>query len=174
MMNKHIVIAALTFLLFLSCHQRVKQALQSKKIEKNEIEMLYGKISLEQLYFDYPEWKKLMTAYQPDPAIIKKLSNLNETFEVKLFLATWCSDCQREAPHFFKIMGISGLNKIMKISTWAVDRKLKLENDLPAQHNLEKVPTFIFYKNNKEIGRIIESPESFLLEEDVLNILTKE
>ncbi len=174
MMNRSIILALLTILLLLSCHQRVKQVLQSKKIVKNDIEMLYGRINREQLFLDYPEWEKLQTAYQPDPAVIKKISNLNEAFEVKLFLATWCPDCRREVPHFFKIMDISGLNTVMKISTWAVDKKLKLENDIPAQHNLEKVPTFIFYKNNKEIGRIIESPESFLLEEDILNILTEE
>jgi len=166
--------AAVIIILILSCQQKAAQILKSEKIMKNDIEMLYGSIDAEQLYFDYPEWKKLQTAYQPDPAVIKKISELDETFEVKLFLATWCSDCRREVPNFYKIMDVSGLDEKMKISIWAVDRDLDLENNLPALHNLEKVPTFIFYKNSEEIGRIIESPESFLLEEDILQILSKE
>ena len=36
--------------------------------------------------------------------------------------------------------------------------------------NIEKVPTFIFYKNGIEIGRIIESPEKSI-EKDFLKIL---
>jgi len=173
-MIKSTAVVLLILVLISSCQQKAAQVLKSKKVMKNDIEMLYGSIDAEQLYFDYPEWKKIQSAYQPDPAVIKKLSVLDESFDVKLFLATWCPDCRREVPHFYKIMEESGLDEKMKISILAVDRSLDLENDLADQHNLEKVPTFIFYKNNKEIGRIIESPESFLLEEDILKILSKE
>ncbi len=38
---------------------------------------------------------------------------------------------------------------------------------------IERVPTFIFYKNNIEAGRIIENPVTSL-EQDMVNILTKE
>ena len=36
--------------------------------------------------------------------------------------------------------------------------------------NIELVPTFIFYKNENEIGRIIETPE-ISIESDMLKIL---
>lgn len=38
------------------------------------------------------------------------------------------------------------------------------------QFIIERVPTFIFYKNESEIGRIIETPVE-TLEKDILNIL---
>jgi hypothetical protein len=37
---------------------------------------------------------------------------------------------------------------------------------------IERVPTFIIYKNNIEAGRIIENPVTSL-EQDMVNILTK-
>ena len=38
------------------------------------------------------------------------------------------------------------------------------------KYEMEKVPTFIFYRHEKEIGRIIEHPEE-RLEEDINKIL---
>jgi hypothetical protein len=37
--------------------------------------------------------------------------------------------------------------------------------------DIQRVPTFIFYKNNIEAGRIIENPETSL-EQDMVKILT--
>jgi hypothetical protein len=37
--------------------------------------------------------------------------------------------------------------------------------------DIQRVPTFIFYKNNIETGRIIENPTTSL-EQDIVNILT--
>jgi hypothetical protein len=37
---------------------------------------------------------------------------------------------------------------------------------------IQRVPTFIFYKNNIEAGRIIENPATSL-EQDIVNILTR-
>ncbi len=39
--------------------------------------------------------------------------------------------------------------------------------------DIQRVPTFIFYKNNIEAGRIIENPVTSL-EQDIINILTRE
>jgi len=36
--------------------------------------------------------------------------------------------------------------------------------------NIELVPTMIFYKNDQEIGRIIETPQ-ITLEKDILNFI---
>jgi hypothetical protein len=39
--------------------------------------------------------------------------------------------------------------------------------------DIQRVPTFIFYKNKIEAGRIIENPVTSL-EQDIINILTRE
>lgn len=40
-------------------------------------------------------------------------------------------------------------------------------------YTIKKIPTFIFYRNNKEIGRYIEYSKKSL-EKDILNILIGE
>jgi len=52
------------------------------------------------------------------------------------------------------------------------DSKLSPVAEYPGL-DIQRVPTFIIYKNNVEAGRIIENPLTSL-EQDILNILTKE
>ncbi|HHJ53328.1 MAG TPA: thioredoxin [Caldithrix abyssi] len=165
---KSFLLAILLVTVFIACTQK----LVSKKTVIDGREMLFGKISAEQLYFDYPDWQQGEKAYQPDKNLITKISGLPADFSVKIFLATWCPDSKREVPHFFKILKAAGLFGKVDVQMWAVNRKLKLADGLAAQHNIKRVPTFIFYRNGEEIGRIIESPQSFLLEEDVYQILS--
>lgn len=136
-------------------------------------EMLVGPLSIRQLFFDYPEWKKLKEAYQPDSSIIRKLKKIDRPFQVEIFMATWCPDSKREVPHFLKIIDRAHLNKKAGIKMYALNRKLKMDNDLPEQYGIKRVATFIFLRDGKELGRIVERPQSFLLEEDILTILNK-
>lgn len=154
-------------MLVAGCH-----TMHSQKTVRNDIEMLYGAQTLKQLYFDYPKWQEMEEAYQPDAQVIQKLSALPGPYQVKIFMATWCSDSRREVPHFMHIIKAAGLEQKMDINMWAVDRKLKLDSGLSTRYQIEKVPTFIFYQNGQEIGRIIESPNALTLEADLLTILT--
>ncbi len=147
--------------------------LQSRKVMRNDIEMLYGKIDREQLYFDYPFWKSEAAYYQPDSAIVEQLKQTGSADEALVFLATWCGDSEVQAPAFFEVFDRAGLDKQMEITMWAVDRKLKLDNGLAQSYQIERVPTFIFLKDGKEIGRIVETP-IHSMEADMLNILRKQ
>jgi len=90
--------------------------------------------------------------------------------EIKIVLGTWCPDSRREVPRFMRILDAwafpeTGLTFI------GVDNA-KISPVEEYEHlEIERVPTFIFYKNNIEAGRIIENPVSSL-EQDMLNILT--
>ncbi len=152
----------------ISCNR----SLASKKVVKNDIEMLYGPVSVEQLYFDYPQWQKIEKAYNPDLGIVKQLSELKGSFNVKIFLATWCPDSRREVPHFMKIIQQAGLTERLKMELFAVDRKLKLDSALAQKYKIKRVPTFIFFNQEKELGQIVESPKALLLEQDVFAILS--
>lgn len=91
--------------------------------------------------------------------------------DTKIVLATWCGDSHREVPRFYKIMETLSYSE-KKMEVWAVDRNKKIEGVDLEKYNIKRVPTFIFYKNGTEIGRIIESPTKSL-EEDLLEILSK-
>ncbi|APF19350.1 thioredoxin family protein [Caldithrix abyssi DSM 13497] len=170
---KHSSVVVLLLAILASCAIFSEQRpLKSKKVIRDGREMLYGKISLEQLFYDYPDWKTEYASYVPQNEIIAKLKQIEPRGRVLIFLGTWCPDSEREVPRFFKILDAAGLSSKLPVEMWAVDRKKSLPNELPQKYHIEYVPTFIFEINNREIGRIIESPEALYLEEDVLNILS--
>ena len=56
----------------------------------------------------------------------------------------------------------------------AVNRKKEAPSGEEGPFNIQKVPTIIVQKYGKEIGRIIESPQSGYLEKDLVEILKKD
>lgn len=100
-----------------------------------------------------------------------KLPNpeLLEGVTVKIVFGSWCSDSKREVPRFIKMMETLNYD-ISKIEIYAVDRNKISPDGEVEKLNVELVPTFFFYRDGKEIGRIVESPKKGL-EEDLKNIL---
>ena len=132
-MIRLVQISLLFLMIVLGCTMQIT----SKKVIKNDIEMLYGPVSISQLYFDYPEWQKIEQDYKPNAEIIDKLSRHETSYDVKIFLATWCSDSQREVPHFMKIIDEANLKNKLNVQMWAVDHKLKLDSNLAEKHQID-------------------------------------
>ncbi len=91
---------------------------------------------------------------------------------ITIVMGTWCSDSRREVPRFLKI--IDGLNFPQEFLTiYSVDRNKTMNGDSLEDLNIELIPTFIFFRNGIELGRIVEAPiES--LEIDMVKIITAE
>ncbi len=160
-------------LLLNSCGMfKMHKRLTSQKVVRDGRSMLYGKITREQLYFDYPGWKTVEERYEPQKELIEKLKKIKTKTTVKIFMATWCPDSKREVPHFFKIVRQAQLQPVLKIEMWAVDRKKNAPHNAAKAFNIQYVPTFIFMRNGKEIGRIVERPRSEYLEKDMYLILS--
>jgi len=169
---RSILISSIVFFIISGCTGHSKKIFTSKKVSIDGREMLYGAIDREQLYFDYPDWKQIEEEYKPSSEITNKIKNRLDSLSIDIFFGTWCSDSKREVPAFFKIIDQFDFQSRIILNIWAVDRNKKLENGLAQKCNIEFVPTFIFYRSNQEIGRIIETPDG-LLEEDILNIVHK-
>jgi hypothetical protein len=168
LMIRSLLINSVILLILIGCHKKMS----SEKQVRDGIELLYGKINKEQLYFDYPEWKLVEDTYRPDSTIMKELQNKAQQVDIIVFLGTWCSDSEIQVPAFFKILDDLGIETSERLSIWAVDRKKQLDHSLPETYNINRVPTFIIEAGGQEIGRIVESPESSL-EQDLLRILSK-
>jgi len=108
--------------------------------------------------------------YLPDPAIMAELAGMpKDDLTITIVLGTWCPDSRREVPRFIRMTDLWGFPRD-KIRVIGVDiNKVAPLGDYPAL-GIERVPTFIFYKNNIEKGRIIEVPLTSL-EQDTRNIL---
>lgn len=114
--------------------------------------------------------------YIPNPEIINQINNLVKTnktqYEVVVVLGTWCGDSKDQVPRFMKIMDTIN-NPLLSIQSYiCVDRTKSAPNTSMEDYKIEKVPTFIFYKNSIEIGRIVETPLKSI-ETDMLEILKK-
>jgi len=107
-------------------------------------------------------------SYELNQEILDQIdTDLLSKIEIKIVLGTWCSDSQREVPRFYKIADYLSLTNLSVI---AVNRNKNADGTELNELNIDLVPTFIFYHDSKEIGRIIESPADSL-EKDLLNIL---
>lgn len=109
--------------------------------------------------------------YTPDSAMVVKIKGLAPNYKIKIVMASWCGDSKREVPRFYKIMDAAGYD-YKSFELVCVDRDKKCEEGEVDKLDIKFVPTFIFSKNDVELGRIIETPKG-KLEENILEIITK-
>jgi len=77
------------------------------------------------------------------------------------------SELKKDFAQFFKVADLAGISNVKYL---AVNRRKKAGDIDMSKLNIERVPTFIVYKANKEIGRIIETPTQSI-ENDLVKIL---
>lgn len=109
--------------------------------------------------------------YQFNSEAINRLLDINKDgLNIKIVMGTWCPDSRREVPRFVRILDIWKF-PLSKVTFIGVDNaKLSPVGEYD-KLNIQRVPTFIIYKNNNEAGRIIENPVTSL-EQDMVNMLT--
>jgi thiol-disulfide isomerase/thioredoxin len=114
-----------------------------------------------------PEYK----SYRPDSSTIELLKRNMDGIDITLVMGSWCSDSHQHVPDFYKILDEINYPSD-NVTLIAVNEDKKTEGNEIDSINIEFVPTFIFYRDGSELGRIVEMPEKSL-EEDILGILTK-
>ncbi|SFH94762.1 TlpA family protein disulfide reductase [Halpernia frigidisoli] len=173
--NKALILGSLLFLILHSCES--KKVIVNREVDsKNDGKMLLGTQTLNQFQKEpYDTWyKEEHDGYAFDNDAIAELKKAKiSSYNITVFLGTWCPDSHREFPRFIKIL--ENLNyPTQKLTIIAVNRKKEAPNGEEGKFNIQKVPTFIISKYGKEIGRIVESPKSGWLERDLLEILKKD
>jgi len=158
--------------------EKIKKVLRTKAKEanaiKNERGYLIGianKASFQETPFK--SWyNSRHSEYNTDKAIIEKLKPIINDFTIKGFMGTWCGDSKRGVPRFYKILEETGFDEdYLELIT--VGRNKRTPDNLQEGFDLIRVPTFIFLKDGKEVGRYVERPRESL-EKDILKILTGE
>ena len=108
-------------------------------------------------------------AYHPNQEIISQLRQSIYDCSIIVVLGTWCKDSQQQVPRFYKVLDELHYNT-STITNICVDKNKEAEGTSVNDLSIERVPTIIFYGKEKEIGRIIETPNSSL-EEDAFQIV---
>lgn len=179
---KQFIIAAIIIVAITSCHQSIIPSatpIANTEITRNDtVKMLLGHCSPDAFQKEpYKKWwDKSIATYQPDTATISILKSLTANTSIEIFLGSWCGDSRREVPRMVRLLQTVGYSDD-SIRIILVDNAPDAYKQSP-QHeelgkNIFRVPTFIVYKNNKELGRIIESPV-VSQEKDLAAILQKE
>lgn len=151
------------------------QSFNLETTTQKEDTILIGKINKKRLSSSpYSNWfTKNYSEYKPKKESIEFLKTELNQYTITIFMGTWCGDSKREIPRVYKILNDSEFS-INRITTIAVSRdETTYKQSLGGEQeglNIHRVPTIIFYKNGKEINRIIETP-NMSLEEDMINIL---
>lgn len=110
--------------------------------------------------------------YELDAAAFMELEKLMPgNIDIVVVIGTWCPDSRREVPRFMKIIETLNFEK-ERIRFIGVDSYKQAPLDDYDSFDIDRVPTFIFFTDKVELGRIIEYPEASL-EKDMLRILTE-
>jgi thiol-disulfide isomerase/thioredoxin len=164
------LILSLAIIATFSCNAQKKELKPTKDSEGNLIGYVHKSDFLNESYNYWftPNYKK----HKLDNKLIAKIKPLLKNVTIKAFMGTWCSDSKLETPALYKILDATNFNyKNLKLV--AVDRDKETPDSLQKGYNIHHVPTFIFYKNGKEIGRFVEYPVE-TMEKDMLKILSGE
>jgi len=120
--------------------------------------------------FKHPLWKQGFNEYTFNASIVEILrAKIGKVDSIDVYFAFWCGDSVNNIPSFMRIIHEIG-EKNLKINFYKVERKKSGEKYYYKKLKVKRVPTFILFKEGKEIGRIIENPKK-TLEEDILEIL---
>lgn len=154
--------------------EEVKQQTPMQQEEKTQEIMLIGKINKSDLQKNpYGIWFNTgEDGYSTKNEELSALKSYEQNYNIKIFMGTWCGDSKEQVPHFYKILKQMNFD-LNKVTLIAVDKTKTTPDHLEKDLNITHVPTFIFYKNGKEIHRIVESP-AVSLENDMLKIISDE
>lgn len=138
--------------------------------------LLVGPITREKVVAAVPSYDERRQQYQPDVAVVEMLkSYVHPGDRVDVYMGTWCEDSEREVPKLLRIADDleAQYGTTLPIRFIAIDRSKQKPEEFLAGHAIEKVATFIYYRDDQELGRIAERPRS-LFEDDLLEIAARE
>ena len=136
--------------------------LQSCANTHEQAPLLVGKISADELLSTQ---KSFLAPYEQFTVSSQDTLLVNQwpsTLHVEVFFGSWCHDSQREVPKLLKLLEH---NLSITKSLIALDYQKSDPEGVAKQKAIKYTPTIILYKNNQEIGRIIERPNKSLVED---------
>ncbi len=150
--------------------QQPNTVITDSKLHKDVLVGLCNRNGLKSnLFGEY--FKSQYEGYKPNTALVKKIAEKIDKVKITIVFGSWCGDSKIQVPRFYKILDKAHYNE-NNIRLIAVDRSLRAMTVNISDLNIQRIPTFIIYQGDKELGRIVESPKKSL-EKDLLKILKK-
>ncbi|HUP47616.1 MAG TPA: peptidylprolyl isomerase [Thermoanaerobaculia bacterium] len=155
--------------------RRPAAAAELLEIQQTPLPLLIGRMTRQEIVAVLPQYASLSAAYKPDASVVEMIaSSLQPADRIEVYMGTWCSDSAREVPKLLRIIDLlrEEHGREIALSFFALDRSKAGPAELVAGKNIEKVATFIYYRDDREMGRIVERPLS-LFEDDLLAMMAR-
>jgi thiol-disulfide isomerase/thioredoxin len=137
--------------------------------QKSPEKYILGWVPIDSIYHAMPNVKPDEETYAPDAKALAELQAWKAPMEIQIFLGSWCKDTKRELPRFLAALHRAD-SPAFQARYFGLDRSKKDNAGIAQEHKIEKIPTFIFYRDGVEVGRIVEQPAE-LLEMDWVRML---
>ncbi|MBL7717736.1 MAG: thioredoxin family protein [Flavipsychrobacter sp.] len=114
-------------------------------------------------------WFQRNSAYEPGADAMEVLKNDLSGTRIIVVMGTWCEDSQNLVPRLHTVLSEANFHNV---TVYGVDRTKDALAGEKATYGIERVPTIIVYKEDKEVGRIVEVVQKSI-EEDLVSIVMK-
>jgi len=118
--------------------------------------VLVGLVNKQQIFEADARWQPAYERAVLDPESARSLASAPTGARVDVFWGTWCGDSVREVGRLLRYVDAMGAVPF-ELRLIAVDRS-KSALGFSEGMGLRYVPTFVVYREGREVGRIIESP----------------
>ncbi|HEY0158409.1 MAG TPA: thioredoxin family protein [Thermoanaerobaculia bacterium] len=129
-----------------------------------------GAMTIEELYETAPVWRAIADHYQPDQALVQRLRSIGAPVKLEVVLATWCGDSRQHVPRLLKSIA-EAANPNITVELIGIDSDFHQPMEVIAGRNITNVPTVIVTREGREVGRVLETPASATVEDDVCDIV---
>lgn len=165
-----LIVTLVVFALF-GLHISAQEINRIERDDNTDSSVLVGKSTREGLSADpFRAWfNSGYDNYNPDQKTISELRKRRSGISIIAVIGTWCGDTKEHLPNFFKILDAMRFND-RNLELIALDTARESGGMDISALAIDRVPTFILFKNETEIGRIVEMP-TISLEKDMLLML---
>jgi len=140
-----------------------------KRFKILRVPPIIGPVTSEAILAQLPAYRKGMDEYTPDGASVSAIKGVRQKVSVEVWFGSWCPHCRAVVPRFLKVVEAAG-NTNLNVVYHGVPREFGTYTPAMAR-DVKGLPTFIFMKDGKELGRIRGEPATGTLEAEVANIL---
>ncbi|MEY2829521.1 MAG: hypothetical protein RIQ33_1379, partial [Bacteroidota bacterium] len=105
----------------------------------------------------------------PNADTIKELKKWRNDIYIFAFGGTWCDDTKILLPKFYKAMNEAEFTG-NDVTLYLLDRDKTSEDGVAQAMHVDKVPTFIIFRNGRMLGRVVETTDR-PIECAILNII---
>lgn len=127
-------------------------------------------MTADKLWETVPVWRAMMETYQANPKAVDEIKSSDKASTVTVLFGTWCPDSKNYVPKLLRALREAG-NERLQLKLVGIDNQFHQPVNTVQARQITNVPTVIVERDGHEIGRIIETPASKTIEEDLAAIL---